>query len=146
MNKCSDFHIFFLWKNFVFPVALLILLPSDILKFVCLSVWILVWAIKKSENWSNITKFGYKIHVNNLFLHVKNCDHMFGYFLQGQIKNVFWIFVQPLLLDESFDFHFFFFFYRCRFYDDIIDNSVAVRQFNVCLFVYLNVDKLSQNL
>ena len=124
------------------------LFPSDILKFVCLFVSTFVWAINHVKIYEMSRNLDTFFNVNNFSSYTKNCDLMLDTFLQGHMK----IFIQPF---ESLFSHYIlistlissFFLCVCvcvcvmkrsRFHDDIIVDSVAVRQCKVSLSVYLS--------
>ena len=107
-NKCSDFHIhiyiyiLLLFQRFVFPaVPLLIMSPSEDLKFVCLNN---CFSFKSCKNCSDVTNFRYAFDVNNLRSHIKNCDCMLDTFTEPR-QSLFWNFTQLLLMNKSSVFH-----------------------------------------
>ena len=137
MDKCSDFHnfFFFLERSF-FPVVQFIkVLPSDSLKFVCLSVLLFAWAI-------NHVKIDPMSWILDVFLMQiifgrtpKNC----GTFYKATLKSVLnlcsaftleWLIRFPFLL---------LLLKRCRFHGDIVANKVVMRQFKIYLSVSMNI-------
>ena len=106
-RKTRDYSTGYVDKNIgevLFPF--LILLPSDHLKFICLPVWIFVWAIHhvKIHLTSQILD---RLFINILRSYTKNCDRMLDTFYRATSKS-FLIFVMPLLLSECSNFHDFF--------------------------------------
>ena len=81
------FKFIFSLKRLCFTVVpLLIWLPFDILKFLCLSVWILLGHYS-SKNLFNVKNFGYVFHVCNLSSYIKNCDPMLDTFYRAAPKS-----------------------------------------------------------
>ena len=109
MNKCANFQNLFFIRRIWFSLLFfhLCFLPSDILKFVCLSFWINTLAINHIKKLSNVKNLEYVFLINNLRSYFKNCDRIFGTFYRATSKS-FWIIIQPFLLNEFSDFHNFF--------------------------------------
>ena len=82
------------WKSLLFiKIPLLILLPCDNMKFVCLSVWIFVWAIKhiKIDQFSRNSDIFFA--VSSLSLFTKNWDCMLDTFDWHTWKSRLFVFI-----------------------------------------------------
>ena len=77
--------IYLFCKGFVFMVVpLLMMLPCDNLRFVCLSICM---GYKSHKNWSIVTKFRYVCEANSLNSSTKNCNHMLDIFYGTTSKS-----------------------------------------------------------
>ena len=87
MSKCFYFHIFYGKRLDFSVVPLLILLPSDILNFLFLFIYIFLLH-KSLKNLSNGRNFGHVFGVSNLRSQTKNCDRMMDIFYRAH-QNLF---------------------------------------------------------
>ena len=71
-------------SSFHSGLPLLILLPSDSLKFLYLNIYLGLKSRKKS---SNITKLAFVFHVNDLCSYTKNCDRILDTFYTAISKS-----------------------------------------------------------
>ena len=119
-------YFFSLQSFFFILVSLLMLLPSDILMFVCLSIWKFVLDINY-EKIDPLSLISDMFLMKRTFVHIPKIVIVCYVILQCLIRIFFSIFVQTLLLNVFSDSYVYILLKESCFYGDITKNSVAVR-------------------